>query len=190
MTAEPGPAVTTKRLELTRITPDDVDDLVVLLLNPALYQYIGDAPPSQAEAGARVGRWLGGSPDPDVMWINYVARVRDDGRFVGLAQATARRAGECEIAYLVDPSVQRNGFGAEMMTGFCAELRETLAPEEFTAHIHPGHAASEGVARAVGLTPTTDHVDGERVWRSATAVTCGSQRTEPEHRVGGIQTGL
>ena len=37
--------------------------------------------------------------------------------------------------------------------------------EVVTAHIYPGHAASERVAINAGLTVTDDLVDGERVWR-------------------------
>lgn len=171
MKAETVPAIITKRLELSRIARDDVDELVAMLLNPALYDYIGDAPASTAEARARAERWLGGSPDPNVLWINYVARRRDNGRIVGLAQATVLRAdgsrfGTCEIAYLVDPPAQQHGFGTEMMSEFCAEIQETMNPAEFIAHIYPGHEASEGVAKALGLTPTGDHVDGEQVWRT------------------------
>jgi RimJ/RimL family protein N-acetyltransferase len=34
----------------------------------------------------------------------------------------------------------------------------------FTAHIHPEHVASGGVARALGLSPTETGVDGEIRW--------------------------
>lgn len=34
------------------------------------------------------------------------------------------------------------------------------------AHIHPGHLASQGVARAAGLSPTADVRDGEIRWVS------------------------
>ncbi|TDV57700.1 GNAT family N-acetyltransferase [Actinophytocola oryzae] len=171
MKGAPDPSILTKRLVLSRIARADVDDLVAMLRNPGLYGFIGDAPASEADARARAERWLAGSPDPTVLWINYVARTREDGMLVGLAQATVLRAsetvfGQCEIAYLVDPPAQRHGYGAEMMVGFCVELNGTLAPEEFTAHIFPGHTASEGVAKAVGLSPTEDYVDGERVWRA------------------------
>ncbi len=167
------PTIVTERLVLSRLSRDDVGDLAAMLLKPELYQYIDGAPDSPAAAEARVDRWLGGSADPDVLWINYVARRRDDGRFVGLAQATVLGASDarfstCEIAYLVDPPEQRRGFGTEMMAGLCAELRETVNPVEFTAHILPGHAASEGVVKALGLTPTHDRVDGEQVWRATT----------------------
>lgn len=179
MRVEPDPAIVTKRLVLSRVARDDVDELVAMLLNPALYHYIAGAPASAAEAGDRVERWLRGSADPDVLWINYVARRADDGRLVGLAQATVQRAsgsgfGACEIAYLVDPPAQGHGFGTEMMSGFRAELHETMKPAEFVAHIYPGHAASEGVAKALGLVPTSDRVAGEQVWRAG-ACGCGRQ---------------
>ncbi|RII89234.1 GNAT family N-acetyltransferase, partial [Clavibacter michiganensis] len=32
------------------------------------------------------------------------------------------------------------------------------------AHIHPDHAASEAVARRLGLAPTDERVDGEVRW--------------------------
>ncbi|HEX6359355.1 GNAT family N-acetyltransferase [Actinophytocola sp.] len=164
-------AITTKRLVLSWIARDDIDELVAMLLNPALYDYIGGVPASAAEARARVERWLRGSTDPDVLWVNYVARCQDGGRLVGLAQATVLRApglgfGECELAYLVDPPEQKHGIASEMMSGLCAELEEALSPAVFTAHIYPGHAASEGVARAIGLAPTSERVDGELVWRT------------------------
>lgn len=65
--AEPDSAIVTKRLVLSRIARDDADELVAMLLNPAFYHHIGDAPASAAEAGDRVERWLqladGSGPD-------------------------------------------------------------------------------------------------------------------------------
>jgi RimJ/RimL family protein N-acetyltransferase len=170
VSAEPAAALETRRLVLSRIARDDVDELVDMLLNPALYGFIGDAPADAAAARIRAERWLRGSVDPGMVWINYVARRRDGARLIGFAQATVHRAGdrfgECEIAYLVDPSAQGHGFATEMMRAFCAELLGSIDPAELTAHIHPGHEASEGVAKAVGLALTTGEVDGERVWRA------------------------
>jgi hypothetical protein len=36
----------------------------------------------------------------------------------------------------------------------------------FTANIHPDHAASQGVARSLGLRPSESVLDGEVCWRS------------------------
>jgi RimJ/RimL family protein N-acetyltransferase len=167
---EPGQEIVTHRLLLTRIVDGDTADLVTMLGKPELHEYIGGVPLTPLDATKRVQRWIRGSANPDIRWINYVARRGRDGGFVGLAQATVTRTPRtghtrCELAYLVDPPAQHQGFGTEMMRGFHAELRDTLRPAEFTANIFPGHTASEGVAKAVGLTPTTELVDGERVWR-------------------------
>jgi RimJ/RimL family protein N-acetyltransferase len=171
MTVELEPTIVTERLVLSRLAGGDVDDLAAMLLDPRLYDHIDGRPASPADATARVERWLSGSPDPDVLWVNYVAR--EDGRLVGLAQATVvgLHSGTCEVAYLVDPSAQRRGFGTEMVRALCAELRDTVKPAEFTAHVLPGHAASEGVVRAIGFALTAEQVDGERVWRT-TAPRC------------------
>ena len=44
-----------------------------------------------------------------------------------------------------------------------------LALAGFTAHIHPGHEASMGVARHVGLRPTDIIEGGERRWEGPLA---------------------
>lgn len=164
----------TERLQLSRLSDADVDDLTDLLTKEPLYTYIGEAPASADEARSRVERWLRGSPEPDVIWINYVARSRDDRRLIGLAQATVfldaeSHAAECSLAYLVHPDEQRQGFGVEMMRALAAQLRAANAPARFTANIHPGHAASERLAAALGLVRTDELVDGEHVWVSPAA---------------------
>ncbi|OLF13943.1 hypothetical protein BLA60_01805 [Actinophytocola xinjiangensis] len=168
MSDEPGPEIVTHRLLLTRIAERDTADLVAMLIKPEVHEFIGGMTLTPLEATQWVRRWIRGSANPDVLWINYVARRSPGDQFVGLAQATVTLGQDhtgCELAYLVDPPAQHQGYGTEMMRGFHAELRDTLRPGEFTANILPGHTASEGVAKAVGLAPTTELVDGERVWR-------------------------
>lgn len=164
-------SLTTDRLVLARIGQADVGEVVEMVLNPALYTYIDSDYETAEQARQRVGRWVRGSVDPEVLWVNYVARTRADQRFVGLAQATVSldhriRVRECTLAYMVDPPQQRQGFGAEMMTEFWPALRRALHPEVVTAHIYPGHTASERVVQHLGLELTDETVDGERVWRA------------------------
>lgn len=150
--------------------PADADGLVEMLLKPALYGYICGAPQSESEARNRVERWTNGSPAPEVAWLNYLARGRDDQRVIGLAQAAVSldgrgHAGECLLAYLVDPAEQGQGFGAEMMHGFLVGLRAVINPDAVVAHIHPGHVASERVAQALGMSRTDGVIDGEHAWQ-------------------------
>lgn len=163
--------VETDRLVLSRIAQADTEDLIGLLLNGELYTYIDRDVDTVDDARQRIERWVRGSLDPSMLWVNYVARARTDRRLVGLAQATVfldedGAVGECTLAYLVSPAEQRQGFGAEMMTGFWSELRGSLEPAVVSAHIYPGHAASEGVARTLGLSRTDELVDGESVWKA------------------------
>ena len=57
-------------------------------------------------------------------------------------------------------------FGAKVgaLVGLGADGEEGIA--RVTAHIHPDNAPSEGVARALGLAPTTTVVDGEVRWEA------------------------
>jgi RimJ/RimL family protein N-acetyltransferase len=67
--------------------------------------------------------------------LAWVLGVRHQG------MGYAREAGEALVAWLAGAGVDR-----------------------LAAYIHPEHAASMGVARALGLQPTDDRVDNEVVW--------------------------
>ena len=175
--AEKSPAVIarTSRLTVSPLRPEDLDDAVDLLLRPELYTVTGGAPRDHADAGDRVRRWLAGSADPRVTWINHVTRREDTGMLVGHCQGTVStvgRAGEtdCTLGYSVHPDHQGQGIAREMMRAFVGLVVETAGPGRFLAHIAPGHTVSERVATGLGLSPTgtLDRV-GEQIWASATA---------------------
>lgn len=160
----------TERLTCSALALVDVPDLTAMLLEPELYTVIGGRPETSDQARTRAERWATGSPDPQVAWVNFVARQTTDGRLVGLAQATVLRADlaraeNCLLAYLIDPGFQRQGLGRELMRGFAEEISRAYDPLVLTAHIAPGHVPSERIATALGLTVTDESVDGEREWR-------------------------
>jgi hypothetical protein len=59
------------------------------------------------------------------------------------------------------------------------------------AHIHPGHLASQRVARAAGLSPTTAVFDGETRWvaRSAESINRAG-RSGPCEGAGATESGV
>jgi RimJ/RimL family protein N-acetyltransferase len=104
----------------------------------------------------------GHSPDGSETWLNWLLRRRDTGELVGSLQATVSGA-TAELAWVVAVPHQGRGYAREAAEAVQGRLRAT-GVSGFVAHIHPEHAASAGVARALGLAPTDTVVDGEIRW--------------------------
>ena len=147
-------------------------ELAPLLDDTALHEFTGGAPLSAAALAARYARLaarrsLGG----DQMWGNWVMRVRADSTVAGTVQATLPAggppAGPAEVAWVVVRPAQGRGYAKEAARSLVALLH--AAGWTVVAHIHPGHLASQRVARAAGLSPTTDVRDGEIRWVSSPA---------------------
>lgn len=58
---------------------------------------------------------------------------------------------EADLAWVVGYDYQRLGYGREGALAMAAWLR-ARGVEDLVAYVHPGHDASVGIARAVGLT--------------------------------------
>ena len=93
-------------------------------------------------------------------------RVSDE-QIVGTVQATlyCPVAGRlnAELAWVVGFDYQGNGYGREGALAMVSWLR-AHGVDGLVAHIHPGHDASAGIARALGLTATDTVSDGEIRW--------------------------
>lgn len=160
----------TERLLLTPLGAGDADELVGVLADPGLHEFIGGRPATLVELRARFAAMTAGSGSPDELWRNWVVRRRADGQAVGTVQATLSRRQEgwsAEVAWVVGLAHQGQGYAAEAARALVGWLAERDVGE-VVAHIHPGHAASARVAERAGLQPTDDRVDGEVVWRGVT----------------------
>jgi len=102
------------------------------------------------------------------MWGNWVVRVRAAGTVAGTVQATlpagGPAAGPAEVAWVVVGPAQGRGYAKEAAGSLVALLQ--AAGWTVVAHIHPGHLASQRVARGAGLSPTAAVHDGEIRWVS------------------------
>ncbi|MFB7147778.1 GNAT family N-acetyltransferase [Streptomyces virginiae] len=161
-------ALATARLDLLPLLPEHADEMGPVLADPALHAFTGGAPLSREALRARYERLAAGSPDPAVVWANWVLRLRGPGRLVGTVQATiVPDDGLAELAWVVGVPWQGNGFASEAARALSAWL-EGLQVGRLVAHVRPGHAASAAVAvaRACGLRPTGHRRDGEVRWQS------------------------
>jgi len=162
----------TERLDLEPLAVAHAAELAPLLDDPSLHEFIGGAPLSAAALADRYARLAARrSPDGNQMWGNWVIRVRASGAAAGVAQATlpagGPAAGPAEVAWVLARPAQGRGYASEAARSLVALLRND--GWTVVAHIHPGHLASQRVARAAGLSPTSDFHDGETRWISSPA---------------------
>lgn len=146
-------------------------ELAPLLDDGALYEFIGGVPLSAEALALRYARLAARrSPNGEQLWGNWVIRVRATRAAAGTVQATlptgGPAAGPAEVAWVVVRSAQGQGYAKEAAGSLVDVLRE--AGWAVVAHIHPGHLASQRVARAAGLSPTADVNNGETSWASPT----------------------
>lgn len=154
-----------RRLLLTPLGPEDADELFPLLDDTGLHSFTGGSPLSLEDLRARYAALTSRhSPDGRELWLNWTVRRVEDEAAVGQMEATL--AGPSAwVAWVIGSRWQSRGYASEAAITIVEWLFEQAEVEVVTAHIYPGHAASERVAINAGLTVTGDLVDGERVWR-------------------------
>ncbi len=169
-----GPAVPslrrlrTRRLDLEPVRTEHAEELAHALCDPSLHAYTGGRPLTPEEWRTRLTAWARGrSPDNAESWWNWVVRVRESGQVIGYVQATVTAA-EATIAYVIGTPWQHVGYATEATRALIDHLEAARTSERLVAWIVPGHAASERVARAGGLSPTERYdEDGERAWSAS-----------------------
>lgn len=166
--------LTTSRLLLEPLTEDHAREMVVVLAPPDLYVYTGGEPPTEEKLRRRYAvQSVGQSPAGDAGWLNWIVRRADTREAVGYVQATLTtrdaEAGQvvaADVAWLITPTYQGNGYAAEAARTMIDWLHRQ-GVGVIHAAIHPEHRASERVARRLGLEPTGAVADGESVWQGA-----------------------
>lgn len=175
MSAPPPPwptavPLTTARLALEPLRAGHAPEAAPVFDDVRLHTWTGGSPASPAELGARYARQSAGrSPDGTQGWLNWMLRRTADGQLVGTVQATlygpasGPGAVEAALAWVVGVDHQARGYAREGAHAMACWLR-TQGVARLVAHIHPDHAASQALARSLGLTPTATVTDGEVRW--------------------------
>ncbi|MFF3365840.1 GNAT family N-acetyltransferase [Streptomyces misionensis] len=174
--------VPTARLCLEPLRVGHAREAVAVLDDVRLHEWTGGTPCTLDELAAKYRRQSAGrSPDGRHGWLNWMLRRLADGRLVGTVQATLSRPEwgglEAELAWVIGVPHQGRGYGGEGALAMAGRLRD-YGVAALTAHIHPGHRASAGIARALGLRPTDRVDEGEVLWRGpVTALPARTART-------------
>jgi RimJ/RimL family protein N-acetyltransferase len=176
--------IVTERLRLVPLVVDDADEMVTVLGDERMYEFTGGCPPSLAALRERYRHLvIGHSADGSEHWLNWVVRLEDVA--VGVMQATVAADGSsADVAWEVGVAWQGLGIASEAASAvvdwLAGEGVDTIA-----AYIHPEHHASGRVAAHAGLSPTTELVDGETMWRRV-----GGSKGPTDRSVGGVRSGV
>ncbi len=164
--------IRTGRLDLLPVWPAHAEEMARALADPALYGFIGGAPPAVVALRGRYERITAGSPDPAVSWCTWVIWLQEAGCLTGYVEATITGPADsggpavAEIAWVVGTPWQGRGIATEAARALVGWLRQQPV-QTVIAHIHPDHRVSAAVATAAGLTPTSTWQDGEVRWTLA-----------------------
>ncbi|MFD9462109.1 GNAT family N-acetyltransferase [Streptomyces sp. NPDC060027] len=156
-------AESTSRLDLVPLRAEHAEEMAEVLSDPALHTFIGGEPSTPQALRSRYERLVAGSPDPAVLWCNWVLRERTEGFLVGTVQATVS-GGVAEIAWVVGTPWQGRGYAVEAARSLVRHVIRAFPVRTVVAHVHPAHHASAAVAAAAGLSPTGSVQDGEVRW--------------------------
>jgi RimJ/RimL family protein N-acetyltransferase len=155
--------VSTERLDLEPLRISHAAEAARAFADERLHTFTGGSPADEAALRDRYVRQLrGSSTDGHATWLNWMVRRRDTRELVGTVQATVT-AEAADLAWVVSVPHQGSGFAREAADAMAGWLRGR-GVSRFTAHVHPGHAASAAVARALGMARTDVVVDGEVRW--------------------------
>lgn len=161
--------IVSERVRLEPLAVGHAEEMIDVLADPSLYEFIGDQPPTLEQLQRRYrAQAAGHSPDHSQWWLNWIAVLVDPRRPIGYVQATVGYCGNvlaADIAWVIAPLYQGRGFASEAVTAMMRWLGRA-GVTEFVADIHPNHAASAAVAHRQGLRPTDMIVDGEVRWQS------------------------
>ncbi len=160
-----------ERLTLEPLRVSHADDMVEVLADLALYEFIGGEPPTFDELRERYERQVAGPAAASERWLNWIVRTSDGGVAVGFVQATlidVAGSWSGQLAWLVGRDHQRRGYATEAARAAMEWLLRS-GVTGFEAHIAPTNVASTATASTLGFSWSgAVDVDGEQVWlRSA-----------------------
>jgi RimJ/RimL family protein N-acetyltransferase len=165
--AEP-PMLQGRHLSLEPLRVGHAAEMALALDDPGLHRFTGGAPATRDDLAQTYARRLLGPADGSRRWLNWVLRRTVENQAVGTVQATIGRTDGhvvAEVAWVVGTPFQGRGYATEAARVLVDWIR-TQGAVTVIAHVHPDHAVSAAVARAVGLAPTDTIVDGEVRWRT------------------------
>lgn len=153
--------VTTHRLVLRHLEPEDLDALFALYRDPEMRRYFPDGTRTLAETKEELEWHQHGHPRHPELGL-WATTERTTGAFLGrcgLLPWVIDGVEEVELAYMITKERWREGFASEAARGIVAYARDVLHLKRLICLITPGNDASIGVAEKAGMAFEREHTD-------------------------------
>lgn len=142
-------------------------ELFEILSDPRMYLFLPQDPPRSVEALGGRYRFLESrrSPDGREEWLNWVLRLRSDGKCVGTVQATIGSNRTAQLAYQVGVPYWRQGLAGEACDCVIRALFDEACVGEIRAELDTRNVASLRLLERLGfqrgaLRRNADHFKG------------------------------
>jgi arsenate reductase len=149
--------IVTERLLLVPLRPEDADEMVDVLADRRLHQFIGGHPATLEELRDRYATLTAGSPRLEEVWRNWIVRRRADSRPVGTVQATLTRHHEgwtAQVAWIIGLPWQHQGYASEAARALVQPTHDQV--DGGSGWQQPESAAIGGQVQPVGLARRAD----------------------------------
>jgi len=141
----------TARLQLRELEPGDLDFMAEMLADAEVMRYYPKRLTRELSAEWIERQLERYKTDGYGLWL---AEERKDGKpvgQVGLVRQTVNGIDECEVGYLIHQPYWRHGFATEGAQACRDYAFKTLHKARVISLVRPENAASQGVARNLGM---------------------------------------
>lgn len=140
--------ISTHRITVRRFIAEDAADIFTCI-SPAITRFMAWEPPATPADFAEVWRRWPAAMD-DGSEFHFVARYRDDDRFLGIVGVHAALSGTPELGIWLRSDAHGKGLGCELIGAVIKWASEVLSVRYFEYPVAEDNLASRRIAEAYG----------------------------------------
>ncbi len=142
----------TPRLRLEPILISHATEMVEVLKDPELYEFVPQDPPTLTKLEQTYEFWSKRiSPAGDEIWLNWAARLVSSGELIGHFQAGLKAGPDSNIAYTVGLKHQRKGYAEEALGEIINFLELGMSLKSVKAWIDTRNHPSINLVEKLGM---------------------------------------
>lgn len=141
-------------LTLEPLVAEHAAGLYEALIDPAIYEFEGEPPPSLERLRAGLARREARRTPDGRTILDWAIRVQG-GQLAGYVQATLNVDNSAYVSYELSSAFWRQGIGSSAVARMLRELQESYAVSKYVAVLKAANYRSLGLLRKLGFEPGT-----------------------------------